>query len=255
MPRFLLDVALPVPLAETFTYGCTVDAAGRLPRTGDLVRAPFGRRRGVIGLVVAVRDDPAHLLEIAGRTLRDVQALLPEEYHLGDDRLALARWIASYYAVPLGEVVPLFHPPSPGTKGRRTATAPEVFPLDEAASVTLTAAQSVVVDLAQDVLARGEFAAVLVHGVTGSGKTEVFLRAIEASLARAAAPSTCCPRSPSRRRPSRASPPASATASPRCTAASPPASAAACTRRLPAARSRWWSARVRRSSRRCATSA
>ena len=151
---------------------------------GDLVRAPVGRRRGVIGLVVAVRDDPAHLLEIAGRPLRDVQALLPEEYHLGDDRLALARWIASYYAVPLGEVVPLFHPPSPGTKGRRTATPPEVFPLDEAASVTLTAAQSVVVDLAQDVLARGEFAAVLVHGVTGSGKTEVFLRAIEASLAR-----------------------------------------------------------------------
>jgi primosomal protein N' (replication factor Y) len=184
VPRFLLDIALPVPLAETFTYGCTVDDGGRLPSPGDLVRAPLGRRRGVIGLVVAVREDPAHLTEIAGRPLRDVQALLPPEYHLGDDRLALARWIASYYAVPLGEVVPLFHPPSPGTKGRRTATAPEVFPLDEAASVTLTAAQSVVVDLAQEVLARGEFAAVLVHGVTGSGKTEVFLRAIEASLAR-----------------------------------------------------------------------
>jgi len=184
VPRFLLDVALPVPLAETFTYGCAVDHDGRLPRPGDLVRAPLGRRRGVIGLVVAVREDPVHLTEIAGRPLRDVQALLPPEYHLGDDRLALARWIASYYAVPLGEVVPLFHPPSPGTKGRRTATAPEVFPLDEAASVTLTAAQSVVVDLAQDVLARGTFAAVLVHGVTGSGKTEVFLRAIEASLAR-----------------------------------------------------------------------
>ncbi len=184
MPRFLLDIALPVPLAETFTYGCTVDGGGRLPRAGDLVRAPFGRRRGVVGLVVAAREDPAHLTEIAGRPLRDVQALLSEEYRLAADRLALARWLASYYAVPLGEVVPLFHPPSPGTKGRSTALTPEVFPLDEATAVELTVAQTAVVDLAQNVLARGEFGAVLVHGVTGSGKTEVFLRAIEASLAR-----------------------------------------------------------------------
>lgn len=184
MPRFLLDVALPVPLAETFTYGWTTGDDGRLPRAGDLVRAPFGRRRDVIGLVVGAREDTEGLAEVAGRPLRDVKALLPEAYRLEPDRVELARWIAGYYAVPLGEVVPLFHPPSPGTKGRRTAAPSAPFPLDAAeASVLLTGPQAAVVDLAQDILRRGEFGAVLVHGVTGSGKTEVFLRAIEAALA------------------------------------------------------------------------
>ena len=40
-------------------------------------------------------------------------------YFLDGERLELARWLADYYAVPLGEIAPLFHPPAPGTRARR----------------------------------------------------------------------------------------------------------------------------------------
>jgi primosomal protein N' (replication factor Y) len=54
--------------------------------------------------------------------------------------------------------------------------------LDER-DVTLTAAQSQALDHIQTLLHRGEFAPVLLHGVTGSGKTEVYMRAMAEALA------------------------------------------------------------------------
>ena len=52
----------------------------------------------------------------------------------------------------------------------------------DAADVTLTAAQGHALEHIQQLLQRGEFASVLLHGVTGSGKTEVYMRAMSAAL-------------------------------------------------------------------------
>ncbi|MDD5718962.1 MAG: hypothetical protein PHQ53_04670, partial [Candidatus Krumholzibacteria bacterium] len=110
----LVDVALPVPLPGAFTYRWTAAISAAPPAVGDLVRAPFGRRRGVIGLVVDVREDPTGTATtVAGYPLRDLSAVLPESYRLQPDRWRLAAWLAGYYALPIGEVVPLFHPPRP----------------------------------------------------------------------------------------------------------------------------------------------
>jgi primosomal protein N' (replication factor Y) (superfamily II helicase) len=54
--------------------------------------------------------------------------------------------------------------------------------LDEP-DVTLTSAQSNALQHIQKLLHQGEFAPVLLHGVTGSGKTEVYMRATAAALA------------------------------------------------------------------------
>jgi primosomal protein N' (replication factor Y) len=53
----------------------------------------------------------------------------------------------------------------------------------DAPDVTLTAAQDDALGHIQALLRRGEFAPVLLHGVTGSGKTEVYMRAMAAVLA------------------------------------------------------------------------
>ncbi len=180
----LVDLAMPVPLPGTFTYRWTEDVSCLPPVPGDLARAPFGRRRGVIGLVVDVRADDGRDVTDAGLPLRGLEAILPEGYRLLADRLRLANWLAGYYGVPLGEVVPLFYPPRPQTRGRRGGRADRPFPLADAPAITLTAAQAAAADAARALLDRRAFGSLLLHGVTGSGKTEVYLQVIRAALDR-----------------------------------------------------------------------
>nr|MBC8423854.1 primosomal protein N' [bacterium] len=100
------------------------------------------------------------------------------------DRRRLLDWMCGYYALPPGELVPLFHPPSPGTRARASRVEPVAFPLQDSGDIRLTCDQSRAVDAAVDHLDRGDFGVLLLHGVTGSGKTEVYLRAIAESLDR-----------------------------------------------------------------------
>ncbi|HPF69139.1 MAG TPA: DEAD/DEAH box helicase, partial [Candidatus Krumholzibacteria bacterium] len=184
MSSQLVDVALPVPLPRTFSY--RHDPADEGPRRrvakGDLVVVPFGRRREVTGLVTGVAGLEDGVTTHEGVALKPVVRVHGIEYRVAGDRLRLARWLADYYMLPLGEVVPLFHPPAPGT-GRRGEDEPaDAFPDVDAGPVTLTAAQQAALAAAVAPLEEGRFAPLLLHGVTGSGKTEVYLALIARAL-------------------------------------------------------------------------
>jgi primosomal protein N' (replication factor Y) (superfamily II helicase) len=95
MPLFC-DVALPVPLDQTFTYAVN----GVVPVVGARVLVPFSGQR-LMGVVVRVHEDaPAYDFEI-----KPVQQVLDDAAVLPDELMELARWIASYYVAPLGEVL------------------------------------------------------------------------------------------------------------------------------------------------------
>jgi primosomal protein N' (replication factor Y) (superfamily II helicase) len=90
------DVALPVPLDQTFTYAVN----GVVPVLGARVLVPFSGQR-LMGVVVRVHEDaPVEEFEIKPvQQVLDDAALLPEEL------MKLAGWIAQYYVAPLGEVL------------------------------------------------------------------------------------------------------------------------------------------------------
>src|SRR5580698_9327633 len=95
MPAFC-DVALPVPLDRTFTYGVN----GTVPEVGARVLVPFSGQR-LMGVVVRVHDEqPPEGVEI-----KPVQQVLDETSLLADELMRLAAWIAQYYVAPLGEVL------------------------------------------------------------------------------------------------------------------------------------------------------
>ena len=184
----LVEIVLPVPLAQVFSYRFQAkEGAGEGPglQPGDLVVVPFGRRPEVVGLVVGVADLAPDVREIDGVRLRDVIRVLPQEYRITGDRMRLAHWLAGYYVLPLGEIVPLFHPPSPGTRTRDRGqeSSPTTYPSVDPEDIVLTSAQILAVQAAERVLASGSFGALLLHGVTGSGKTEVYLNVISRALA------------------------------------------------------------------------
>ncbi len=177
----LAEVILPVPLDGVFTYRAAPDAPVAV---GDLVGVPFGRRKRVIGLVTGVRIAPGKPTEVDGNRLRDVGTVFDAAYRIDGDRRALLDWMADYYALPAGEVVPLFHPPSPGTKARAKRHAVADYPAEAAEPPTPTADQTRALSDVATLLDDRAYGAVLLHGVTGSGKTEVYLRAIADALDR-----------------------------------------------------------------------
>jgi len=90
------EVALPVPLDQTFTYGVR---EGQRPLRGARVIVPF-RNEKLIGVVTAVNVKPA-----VGFEMRFLEAVLDEEPLLSGPLLELAEWMAQYYLAPLGEVL------------------------------------------------------------------------------------------------------------------------------------------------------
>jgi primosomal protein N' (replication factor Y) len=95
MPAYC-EVALPVPLDHTFTYGVRL---GQRPQRGARVIAPF-RNEKLIGVVTALGVKPPADVEV-----KYLEAVLDEEPLLSDHLLELAEWIAQYYLAPLGEVL------------------------------------------------------------------------------------------------------------------------------------------------------
>jgi primosomal protein N' (replication factor Y) (superfamily II helicase) len=95
MPLFC-DVALPVPLDQTFTYLVN----GVVPVVGARVLVPFGGQR-LMGMVMRVHEQvPADDIEV-----KPIQQVLDDSALLPDELMKLATWIASYYVAPLGEVL------------------------------------------------------------------------------------------------------------------------------------------------------
>jgi len=169
----VLHVALDLPLHRLFDYVAPAASTGDV---GYRVRVPFGRgeRIGVIVTVSESSDWPPEQLKEAGEILRELPPL-PEDF------LRLCEFASTYYQAPLGEV--LLQALPAGLKrvappSRRKGRTPQAQP---GLSVPELTAEQLAVLAAIDI--HSGFAAHLLHGVTGSGKTEVYLRLIEQVLA------------------------------------------------------------------------
>ncbi len=171
----ILRVALDLPLPRLFDYTC-VDAL--VDDVGYRVSVPFGRGEKV-GVIVAVLDEsdqPVDKLKAALTILRDMP-------RLPADWLAVTEFCARYYQHPLGEVMTLALPPMLRKGKLPRALKDKKKDIDPTVHRPTLHTEQQSACAAIDAAA-GEFKAFLLHGITGSGKTEVYLHAIEAVLAR-----------------------------------------------------------------------
>ncbi|OVZ55174.1 primosomal protein N' [Pigmentiphaga sp. NML080357] len=201
-------VALDVPLPGLFDY--------RAPRAvvpGVRVIVPFGRRE-LVGIVMETPPAPA----VDTGQVKEVVQILDDLPPLPADWLKLATFAADYYQRPVGEVMlpalpgPLRKPAAyqgkragggpvarldaraaRSTKAKKKAANDESeclrstpvegalasMPPSSPPLPTLNPAQQEAVDA---LAALSGFKPVLLHGVTGSGKTEVYLRMAERVL-------------------------------------------------------------------------
>ena len=244
------EVAVPLHVFQTFTYRLSPEQSVQAEVGARLV-VPLGRSL-VTGYVVSLHDQlPAELGEV---DVKDAHTLVDAEPVCNPEILQLARWVADYYACPLGEVIRAALPPgmtpksrsgskfvkpklrrfvrltSNGAEQKLTETQRRVLatlqdgpmslqallttanvsastitslekkalleiyddairrdPLAETLGIadteyTLTPAQSSVLTQIEQQMNSGAYSAFLLHGVTGSGKTEIYMRAMSKAL-------------------------------------------------------------------------
>jgi primosomal protein N' (replication factor Y) len=169
-----------LPLERSFHY-LVPAALQAAARPGVRVRAPFGARE-LTGMVVRlVESSPICRLKAIRRVI-DPEPVIAEE------RWGLARWLAGYYYCSLGEALAAMVPSElrlPGSEAAGPASTPgEAHSGARVAGPRLTDAQAQALEAMIEALDSSRAQTLLLHGVTGSGKTELYLRAIAHALAR-----------------------------------------------------------------------
>ncbi len=166
----VLRVALDVPRPTLFDY---LDCGTPPAMPGDRVLVPFGAREQV-GVVV----ERAAKSAVPDARLRRIVRVLDDAPRLPSDWLELMRFLASYYQRPLGETVVGALPPRLRS-ARALPHAPQV-PACASPCFVPTHAPNVGQACAIEAIAAafGTFRVFLLHGVTGSGKTEVYLHLV-----------------------------------------------------------------------------
>ncbi|MDR0520116.1 MAG: primosomal protein N' [Clostridiales Family XIII bacterium] len=165
---------------EPFTYACEDDGIC----VGAKIEADFARGKSKRGYVVAVRDSlPA---ELEGKSIKKILSV-DAEHSLPPDAVGIALWMRRRYFCRLIDALACFAQPADPPKRKKAVGAdggggagagscggddvPEV-----SAAPELTAEQAAAFGQIKSALGGSAHAAFLVHGVTGSGKTELYMR-------------------------------------------------------------------------------
>ena len=178
-----LQIALDTPLHATFDYRWPC-APEQRPQVGQLALVPFGRRE-VVGLIVGVADHS----DVPEAKIKEALAVRSQLAPLSAEWLALAAFAADYYQRPLGEVALPGLPKNLRVlstvaldraikKLAKDGHGHDASPCD---MPSLNPAQQAAADA---IGGASGFAPTLLYGVTGSGKTEVYLQACAQVLAR-----------------------------------------------------------------------
>ena len=189
------DLVFDIPADQTFTYRAGAkDGEKNGAAVGKRAMVPFGRGgRDALGYIVAGRESPPE--GVAETAVKAIRRVVDKEPVFDDCDIGIARWMAAYYLCGRGQALAAMIP-----SGRRMSSYPSL-PADgedlAAVPLELSEEQQAALDAicagvpspprnagapSDTVQSAGPPPMFYLYGITGSGKTEVFLRAAENTL-------------------------------------------------------------------------
>ena len=175
-----IDVILPLAIRDCYTY--SIPDGLSMPAPGARVLVPLMRKQ-VRGIVLREHTEPVDA-DFAAK-IKPILSVSETAPVVSPEQLALWQWMSSYYMCTLGEVMAaalpsgldnrLLNPP----KRRRAHLAPYDGPIEP--MHPLSPAQTKSVDEIARLWSSGK-QIVLLHGVTSSGKTDMYIHLIQAQL-------------------------------------------------------------------------
>ena len=173
------DVILPVPF-ETFTYAVPKEMEQQVVE-GSRVLVQLGKTKTYAGIVLRLHEQPPADVQI-----KSIMQVLDAEPIVTQSQFRFWQWIATYYLAPLGDVYKAAFPgilkkaPTGGRKRKNTKKnegqqLPSASEWGERVSMLNSVQQK-----AYDAIVESwkEKAITLLHGVTSSGKTEIYIHLI-----------------------------------------------------------------------------
>lgn len=167
-----VQIAVDAPLNEPLTY-LPLDGSEASSLLGKRVEVPLGRRSAK-GVVISTTNDSGK------HKLKPIKEVFDDEFIIPPTYLKWLKWLAQYYQHPVGQVANLCFPPLKKATSKRqkvkksTPIIPDV-PLSEKPNYTEEQIKCI-----NGILKHSNtFSSHLLHGITGSGKTEVYLQLLE----------------------------------------------------------------------------
>ncbi len=164
----LVDVAIPLPIKDPYTYRIPESLAQSI-KVGCRLRVPFTNRT-IIGYAVGL--DPQKEVERA----KDIIEVIDSAPVISDHLLRLAKWISEYYFSSWGEAISNMVPKylkSPDPKSE-TEAKQDIEPV----LLRLTDEQKEALGKLTAAIQSDQFSEFFLFGVTGGGKSELYIRAI-----------------------------------------------------------------------------
>lgn len=168
---FIVSVALATPLYQLFDY-----CSDKPLKVGVRVRVSFAHRK-LVGVVLATPDNSDYLDK-----LKPIETCLDETPIISQFMIDFLTWGANYYHHPIGEAV-LSALPKNIRLGKPVVVKKNIKPAKQQASkITPNKAQQHQIDRVMKQV--NTYQPFLLHGITGSGKTEVYIRLSKQVLAK-----------------------------------------------------------------------
>lgn len=175
----IIHVVVPKPLRQHYDYLTPSDDTFKSLQPGVRVRVPFGRR-DIIGIVIGTSNKS----DVPKTKLKNVLEVIDTKPLLTKTVLKLCHWLADYYHHPLGEIIFSAYPRLLRQGKETTTYLPDMHSENKKKNdnhnlkniLELNSEQKSAV---QQINEHNSFHTFLLDGVTGSGKTEVYLRVIE----------------------------------------------------------------------------
>lgn len=171
----VLKVAVPCPIRQSLEYLLPEDYDSTRLEPGIRLDVPFGRQHK-IGVLLSIETKSTYPIE----KLKHITAVIDKSPLLSPGLIKLIEWISRYYHHPIGEVVSACMPKSI-REGEIIKLNNEIEDnqLKKDSPPELNDMQNLAVQRINQAI---QFKSFLLEGVTGSGKTEVYLHAISAII-------------------------------------------------------------------------
>lgn len=174
------QIAIPRPLPAPFIYVVPSHLREKI-RLGQRVLIPF-RNRLSIGYVTSLSSDlPSHL---STSQIKEIKDILEESPVFSEHMLKFISWLSTYYLAPLGEICRSALPPRLNQIKAPMTMRPLNPPEMQIADIThqkfkLNNDQQKALKAIKDTLDDPRPQPILLHGITGSGKTQVYIHAFK----------------------------------------------------------------------------